>query len=178
MVRMLGAKKAFTVIEAVVTIAVLSVVIGVSTLAISNLTNVQRGASTEVARHNEVDAINDVASSFVSFVGLDTDSEPNGLSFALARSSVTTSQIVYTCKTYTYTLAYNQPASAIAFSTNAPADASPSYLRATGVTAEKTLKNVTDIEFSFDTDISLLILRISFASGEPYRLSYIVRVAS
>ena len=176
MVRMLGVKKAFTVIEAVVTIAVLSVVIGVSTLAISNLTNVQRGASTEVARHNEVDAINDVASSFVSFVGLDTGSEPNGLSFA--RSSATTSQIVYTCSTYTYTLAYNQPASAIVFSTNAPADASPAYLRATGVTATKTLKNVTDIEFSFDTDISLLILRISFASGEPYRLSYIVRVAS
>ena len=160
-------KKAFTIMEAVLTIGILSVAFALSAMAFSNLTRIQETATDQVVANRELNKIDDFVSEYVSFVSVKTNdisfngndvNDSNTVSFVL--NSTTNYSLSFGNKKLSVINDYSGSETYFNYSNNLE------------------LEYVKDIKFSYDSNIGLLISSISYLSNKSIRYSYVVRTAS
>ena len=157
-------KKAFTLVEAVTTIAIMGVAFALTAICVSNMVKIENGASKQVAINNELAKANDSVNEYVSFVSVNTDD----LSFSYKQS--TESSVTFTDGTSDYTLSSSQEHKNLVFSSTYSGD-NP-YL---SKTFSYSFKYISHITFSFDSSISLLVGRFFVEERTvPYTYSYVL----
>ena len=136
-------RKGFTLVEAVVTISIMSIVFALSAIVIANLITIQNKSADKTAENAEADKVESFISDYVSFVSIKTDS----LSFSYYQSS--DHDVSFKSNGYTYTLAYSDNQLSVLNNY----DGLNEYLQ-----YEKTvtLKNTKSITFDYSSSLSLL----------------------
>lgn len=156
-------RKAFTLIEAVVTIAIMSIVFGISAVCFTNLIRIQNEASENTRRQSEANRINSVISDYVSFVSVKTPD----LAFNFD-SETGTSIIITTNLGSSHTLKYENKFLIVTYSYSGSND----YLKYTNsISVDKT----SSIVFDFDETLNLLSTTCRI-SGKDFKFAHVFKV--
>lgn len=142
-------KKGFTLIEALVTISVLVIVVGMTTVVISNMVRIQNASSTQYEANEEIYKAFKVTDEFVSFISVN-DSD---LSFTY--DSNTSTSITFNCDAYKFSLRYLN--NNLSYSCDSSYIGDNEYLK-TQNSVE--LKNVDLLTYSYYDDVKMLIMDI------------------
>ena len=154
-------RKAFTVIEAVITLAIMAIALGLTAVAFSNLGNIQTAATDQLVANRELTKIDYLVSRYVSIVSVDSGTH----SFYSASIEGTHTLTFTSSISLSYTLSFsNKQISAVQNNPSSDID-----------TIEVTL--VDDVIFDYDSDLGLLISHVSYLSNKKINYSYIVRTA-
>ena len=157
------AKRGFTLIEAVVTIAIMSVVFGLSALCFSNLFRIQDESSKNTQRQIEANRINNLVSDFVSFLSVKTDE----LSFSFS-SKTETSIIFVSSKSSTHTLSYSSSQLSVTYANAGEVE----YLKYENSVS---LSNDSTVIFDFESTLKILKMDCSI-SGKEFSYAYVLKV--
>lgn len=154
-------RKAFTVIEAVITLGIMAIALGLTAVAFSNLGNIQTAATDQLVANRELTKIDDLVSRYVSIVSVDSGTH----SFSSTSIEGTHALTFTSSSSLSYTLSFsNKQISAVQNNPSSEID-----------TIEVTL--VDDVKFDYDSDLGLLISHVSYLSNKKINYSYIVRTA-
>ena len=171
MERMKGNRKGFTLVEAVVTLAILGLTFGLTTLAISQLARIQDGATGQVSIESSYQAADEMMTEFVSFVSLKTSGD-DGINFAY--TSQTESSLTFTAayhsSSYLFTLSHDSASKSLKVISdpNVPAG----YLAKSKWTKAS---HIEGVNFSFDSDLSLFNATIRLDETHSRNFAYVVR---
>lgn len=155
-------KSGFTLIEAVITLAILTISTGLVVLVLNSLIRVQNASKDEDIANSELQTLDNMVNKYVSLVS--QKSEIRDFEY----KSSTSRTIVFTLDEYDYTLSYSNPN--IVISTNY--DGSDSSL---SVSESKELTSISNVTFSYDENLSLLIVN-AVSRGIDNKYVYVVRV--
>lgn len=164
-------RKGFTLLEVVVTMAILGISTALTVVVAANLANVQNASATQFSYSKQINDINDIASKYVSFVSLNTKS----ISFTYA--SHDTKSITFNATgdevggTYWYRFGYNNETNTFGISTNYSGDVS--YLIFDYSITVKDVKN-DGVNFTYNSVDKILTLTINL-NGMDNHLVYVVR---
>lgn len=142
-IRVMKSKKGFTLVEMVVTLAIIGVSSALTVIVVTNLVNSQNASSNQYAYSKEMDIIDKTANEFVSFISIN-DSDASFTYKSQSETSVT-----FTYDTYDYTFSFSDKA--LRLTNNY--DGEEAYFRKTFI---KTLEYATNFVFSFDESSALL----------------------
>lgn len=163
-------RKGFTIVEMVVTIAILSVAFGLSAVAFSNLSRIQSSATTQLAISREIDKINKVVNEYISIVSLRTSSIKFDYEHVESGVDYVTFKEDDANPSYSYTL--RSANSTIAYFSNYSGD--NEYLKKHRV---ESFKNINEVTMNYNQSLALLVLDIKYSGTKNIRYSYIVRTA-
>ena len=155
-------KSGFTLVEAIVTLAILTVSTGLVVLVLNSLIRVQGASQDEERANSDLHLLDNTVSKYVSLVSQKT--EVRNFTF----KSCDPSSLVFSYGDYDYTLSYSNPN--LAISTNY--DGSESDLI---VSETSNLSSVSNVAFSYDVDLDLLIVNAT-SRGVDNKYTYVVRV--
>ena len=155
-------KSGFTLIEAVITLAILTISTGLVVLVLNSLIRVQNASKDEDIANSELQTLDNTVNKYVSLVSQKSEIRD----FEYKSSSSRT--LVFTLDEYDYTLSYSNPN--IVISTNY--DGSDSSL---SVSESKELISISNVTFSYDENLSLLIVN-AVSRGVDNKYVYVVRV--
>jgi len=164
-------RKGFTLLEVVVTMAILGISTALTVVVAANLANVQSASATQFSYSKQINDINDIANKYVSFVSLNTGS----ISFTYA--SHDTKSVTFNASgtevggTYWYRFGYNNEANTFDISSNYSGDVS--YLIFDYSITVKDVKN-DGVKFTYNEDDKILTLTINL-NGMDNHLVYVVR---
>ena len=155
-------KKGFTLVEMVVTLAIIGVSSALTVIVVTNLVNSQNASSNQYAYSKEMDIIDKTANEFVSFVSINN----SDASFTYKSQSETSVTFTYD-NTYDYTFCFSDKA--LRLTNNY--DGEEAYFRKTFI---KTLEHATNFVFSFD--VSSALLKIQYDLNKTTNTNtYVVR---
>lgn len=173
---MKGKRKGFTLVEAVVTIAVLGVTFSLTTVAVTQLVQVQNGAADQTAIESRYQAADSLMNEFVSFVGLNTSTEgEQGISFAY--KSFSTDSLIFTAtyagSNYDFVLSHDSANQVLSVT----CDQTPpeGYLSKSNWTKTNRIEGVT---FAYDESLSLITAEIRLDALHQRKFAYVVRVVA
>lgn len=155
-------KSGFTLVEAVITLAILTISTGLVVLVLNSLIRVQNASKDEDIANSELQVLDNTVNKYVSLVS--QKSEIRDFEYKSSNSRT----LVFTLDEYDYTLSYSNPN--IVISTNY--DGSDSSL---SVSESKELTSISNVTFSYDQDLSLLIVN-AVSRGIDNKYVYVVRV--
>lgn len=168
---MKGKRKGFTLVEAVVTLAVLGVTFSLTTVAVTQLVQVQNGAADQTAIESRYQAADSLMNEYVSFVGLNTPGE-QGISFAYKSSSA--NSIVFTAtyvsSTYDFVLSHNSASRVL--SVTCAQTPPEGYLSKSNWTKTDRIEGVT---FAYDKSLSLITAEVHLDATHQRKFAYVVR---
>ena len=163
-------RKGFTIIELVVTIGILSVAFGLSTVAFSNLSRIQKSATDQYVANQELDKVDNLVKEYISIVSLDTSS----IKFDYEHVENADNYVKFKEKevdpNYSYSLRY--VSSTLSYFSDYSGD--NDYLKQHK--AEQ-YKYINDIKFTYSVSLALLTLDIKYNGSKTIRNSYVVRTA-
>ena len=163
-------RKGFTLVEMVVTIAILSVALALTVIAFGNLSRIQTSASNQLAATREIEKIDSLTKDYISIVSLRTSS----IKFDYEDVEKTDNYVSFkednADPSYKYTLRFI--GSTISYFSDYTGE--NSYLKQS---QSLSLKTVNKIVFSYDTSIGFLVLDIHYNGTKNIKYSYIVRTA-
>ena len=160
-------RKAFTVVEAAITLGILAIAFALSAVAFSNLSRIQTSATDQTVANRELNSIDEMVSRYVSFVSIKKsdvsfsyvdNSESNNVVFAL--NSSTNYKLEFSNKTISITNDYSGEDNYFKFSDS------------------KALSFINSVQFEYDVDLALLISEVNYLSNNTIRYSYVVRTLS
>ena len=156
-------KKGFTLVEAVVTIGIMSVVFGLSAVCFSNLFRIQNASSENTRRQAEANRINSFILDFVSFLSVETDD----LNFNF--ESVSGTSINFSSnKGSTHTLSYLNKHLACSYNYSGDID----YLKYDpSISVELT----SQVAIDYNDTLNILKFNCSI-SGRDYSFAYVLKV--
>lgn len=157
-------KSGFTLIEAVITLAILTVSTGLVVLVLNSLIRVQNASKDEDIANSELQTLDNTVNKYVSLVS--QKSEIRDFEYEPSKSNSRT--LVFTLDEDDYTLSYSNPN--IVISTTY--DGSDSSL---SVSESKELTSISNVTFSYDQNLSLLIVN-AVSRGVDNKYVYVVRV--
>lgn len=157
-------KSGFTLIEAVITLAILTVSTGLVVLVLNSLIRVQNASKDEDIANSELQTLDNTVNKYVSLVS--QKSEIRDFGYEPSKSNSRT--LVFTLDEDDYTLSYSNPN--IVISTTY--DGSDSSL---SVSESKELTSISNVTFSYDQNLSLLIVN-AVSRGVDNKYVYVVRV--
>ena len=155
-------KSGFTLVEAVITLAILTISTGLVVLVLNSLIRVQNASKDEDIANSELQILDNTVNKYVSLVSQKSEIRD----FEYKSSNPRT--LVFTLDEYDYTLSYSNPN--IVISTNY--DGGDSSL---SVSESKELTSISHVTFSYDQDLSLLIVN-AVSRGIDNKYIYVVRV--
>ena len=158
-------RRAFTVVELVVTIGILAIAFGLSVGLIVTMNSIQNANADETNKSKELTDFNDAVSSYISFVSLNTDD----VSFTYDSADSTTNKIVFNYSTYHFDLKFNN--STLSMSSNY--DGSNSYFEKT---FQKNFSYITAVSFAYTSSLGQLVSEVTMG-GSVINFSHIVRTA-
>ena len=160
-------RKAFTLIEAVITIGILSVSLALSAVAFSNLGRIQETATDQVVANRELNKADEFVSRYVSFVSIKTDD----ISFSSTDTS-SSNTIVFTLNgTTNYNLSFIDKRLSVSNDYSGESD----YFK---YSESEEMKYISEIVFDYDSSLGLLISSVKYLNNKNIRYSYVVRTAS
>lgn len=157
-------KSGFTLIEAVITLAILTISTGLVVLVLNSLIRVQNASKDEDIANSELQTLDNTVNKYVSLVS--QKSEIRDFEYDSSKSNSRT--LVFTFDEDDYTLSYSNPN--IVISTTY--DGSDSSL---SVSESKELTSISNVTFSYDQNLSLLIVN-AVSRGVDNKYVYVVRV--
>ena len=157
-------KSGFTLIEAVITLAILTISTGLVVLVLNSLIRVQNASKDEDIANSELQTLDNTVNKYVSLVS--QKSEIRDFEYDSSKSNSRT--LVFTFDEDDYTLSYSNPN--IVISTTY--DGSDSSL---SVSVSKELTSISNVTFSYDENLSLLIVN-AVSRGVDNKYVYVVRV--
>ena len=156
--------KGFTIVEAAITLGIMALGLGLSAVAFSNLGRIQTTATDQLLANKEINEIDNIVSRYVSFVSIN-----NGdLSYS-CDSIFDSNQISFVSNygnSYTLSFANNNLSLLNNYS------GSDEYFN---FSYSKDFSYVSDLKFDYDSNLGLLISKISYLSNKTIRYSYVVR---
>ena len=155
-------RKGFTLVEAVVTISIMSIVFALSAVVISNLITIQNKSADKTAENAEIEKVESFINDYVSFVSLKTDS----ISFSYYQS--TSDSIAFKTNDYIYTLSFSDHE--LGVSNNY--DGSVDYLK---YSKSVSLKNTNSMVFSYSDTLSLLKVESKIGS-HTHKYAFVFKV--
>lgn len=168
---MKGKRKGFTLVEAVVTLAVLGVTFSLTTVAVTQLVQVQNGAADQTAIESRYQAADSLMNEYVSFVGLNTPGE-QGISFVYKSSSANSLVFTatYVSSTYDFVLSHNSASRVL--SVTCAQTPPEGYLSKSNWTKTDRIEGVT---FAYDTSLSLITAEVRLDAMHQRKFAYVVR---
>lgn len=157
-------KSGFTLIEAVITLAILTISTGLVVLVLNSLIRVQNASKDEDIANSELQTLDNTVNKYISLVS--QKSEIRDFEYDSSKSNSRT--LVFTFDEDDYTLSYSNPN--IVISTTY--DGSDSSL---SVSESKELTSISNVTFSYDENLSLLIVN-AVSRGIDNKYVYVVRV--
>lgn len=154
-------RKGFTIVELVMTIAILGVSTALTVLVIANVTNIQRSSTNQFVYSKQLKAIDDIANDYVSFVSL------NNSAVDFNYVTDTTSSITFKCDDYLYILSYSNHI----FGITNNYDGADEYF---AKTENANVDVVDDVVFSYYPELGQLVLTVKINDVDNH-LSYIFR---
>lgn len=155
-------KSGFTLVEAIVTLAILTVSTGLVVLVLNSLIRVQGASQDEERANSDLHLLDNTVSKYVSLVSQKT--EVRNFTF----KSCDPDSLVFSYGSYDYRLSYSNPN--LAISTNY--DGSESDLI---VSETSNLSSISNVVFSYDVNLDLLIVNAT-SRGVDNKYTYVVRV--
>lgn len=155
-------KSGFTLIEAVITLAILTISTGLVVLVLNSLIRVQNASKDEDIANSELQTLDNTVNKYISLVS--QKSEIRDFEY----KSSTSRTLVFTLDEDDYTLSYSNPNIVIS-TTYAGSDSSLS------VSESKELTSISNVTFSYDENLSLLIVN-AVSRGIDNKYVYVVRV--
>ena len=168
---MKGKRKGFTLVEAVVTIAVLGVTFSLTTVAVTQLVQVQNGAAEQTAIESRYQAADSLMNEYVSFVGLNTPGE-QGISFAYKSSSPNSLVFTATYASSTYDFILSHDSASRVLSVTCPQTPPEGYLSKSNWTKTSRIEGVT---FAYDNSLSLITAEVRLDESHQRKFAYVVR---
>lgn len=158
-------KKGFTLLEAVVTIAVLGISLGLATLVMSSLVRVQDASVNENLINDDLNSLDKVVSSYVSMV------DDIRFEFNEEASNLELKYLTFTAFSCDFTLSY--VANTISYSSNygTAVDQDIDYLKQR---KSALLSYISDVSFDYDASLKLLVVRAE-TKGYLNRFTYVLR---
>ena len=158
-------KKGFTLLEAVDTIAVLGISLGLATLVMSSLVRVQDASVNENLINDDLNSLDKVVSSYVSMVSQKTD----GIQFQYKAKD--SKYLTFTAFSCDFTLSYE--ANTISYSSNygTAVDQDIDYLKQR---ENVLLSYISDVSFDYNVSLKLLVVRAE-TKGYVNRFTYVLR---
>ena len=175
--RMRKTKKGFTLIEVVVTLAILGVSFALTGIVVSQLTGVQNATSVLVSHETVFDNADRLISEYVSYVSVVTPS----LSFQIAGSS--SSVVSFEGRSYpdpddrdvyasaAFSLTFDSTAKNLTV-TSSSSETLEGYLAKSDWSV---VKGMETVEFTYDASISLLTAVITINENLSRTFAYVVR---
>ena len=160
-IRGMRLKKGFTLVEMVVTLAIIGVASALTVIVVTNLVNSQNASSNQYVYSKEMDLIDKTANEFVSFVSV------NDSDASFTYKSQTETSVTFTYKTYDYTFSFSGDALRLTNTYDGDVD----YFKKTFV---KEIKYATNFSFSFDTSSALLKIQYNLNKATNTN-TYVVR---
>ena len=157
-------KSGFTLIEAVITLAILTISTGLVVLVLNSLIRVQNASKDEDIANSELQTLDNTVNKYISLVS--QKSEIRDFEYDSSKSNSRT--LVFTFDEDDYTLSYSNLN--IVISTTY--DGSDSSL---SVSESKELTSISSVTFSYDENLSLLIVN-AVSRGIDNKYVYVVRV--
>ena len=155
-------KKGFTLIEAVITIGVLSIVVAMTAVVISNMVRIQSASSTQYEANEEISKANKLAEEYVSFVSV------NNSALSFDYSSHTNTSVTFSCGVDTFSLKFlNQT---LSYSCDTTYSGDNEYLKQSNSIE---LKNVDAITFDYANDIKMLSMDITVLGRHSSSVFYL-----
>ena len=169
---MKGTKKGFTLVEAVVTIAILGVAFSLTTFAISQLAQVQNGAAEQVSFETRYQEADSLLNEYVSFVSLKTPGE-QGISFSYKNH--TSEALVFTASylsnDYNFSLSFDSTNKKL--SVTSDPSVPDGYLAKTNWPKAE---GISGVSFSYDSGLSFFTAEIVLDEQHSRKFAYVVRV--
>lgn len=175
---MTKARKGFTLIEAIVTIAILGVGFSLTGVVVSQLIRVQDSASAVADAESTFQSVDSLISQYVSFVSLDTPL----LSFE--KNSADSAGVSFVGKQYVSSLD-TDPTASVSFylswsSESKELSVTPSTVSGTpdGYLSKndwKTIKDIPSASFAYDDSIDFLTVDITLNDNSARRFGYVLR---
>jgi prepilin-type N-terminal cleavage/methylation domain-containing protein len=170
---MRGKRKGFTLVEAVVTIAVLGVTFSLTTVVVTQLVQVQNSAADQTAIESRYQAADSLMNEYVSFVGLNTPGE-QGISFAYNYESSSPNSLVFTAtyvsSRYDFVLSHDSASKVL--SVTCAQTPPEGYLSKSNWTKTNRIEGVT---FAYDESLSLITAEICLDASHQRKFAYVVR---
>ena len=163
-------RKGFTIIEMVITIAILGVAFGLSAVAFSNLTRIQNSAANQLVVSREIDKIDEVTNEYISLVSLNTPSVKFDYANVESGERYVTFSEDDPTPSFSYTLKFEN--SSIAYFSFYSGD--NDFLKKH---RGESFKHINDVTMSYSQSLALLTLDIKYSGSKNIRYSYIVRTA-
>ena len=161
----LKSRKAFTLLEAVITISILTIVIGMTAVVITNMVTIQKATSTQYEANDEISNANKIANEYVSFVSV-RDSD---ISFVYSSSSPTS--LTFSVDTYDFSLRYSN--NTLSYSCDTEYLGDNEYLKKSNSTS---LNNVEAFSFTYHDDINMLEMDMTLLGRVSHHV-YTLRTA-
>ena len=175
---MTKARKGFTLVEAIVTIAILGIGFALTGVVVSQLIRVQDAASEVADNESTFQSVDSLVSQYVSYVSLDTPL----LSFERTRAEAT--GVSYVGKQFASALDAS-PFASVSFALNWSSETkelsvTPSTISGTpeGYLAKndwKTVKDISNANFAYDATIDFLTIDITLNDNSARRFGYVLR---
>lgn len=159
-------KSGFTLIEAVITLAILTISTGLVVLVLNSLIRVQNASKDEDIANSELQTLDNTVNKYISLVSQKSEIRDFEFKSSTPRALVFT--LDDTLDEYDYTLSYSNPNIVIS-TTYAGSDSS------LNVSESKELTSISDVTFSYDENLSLLIVN-AVSRGVDNKYVYVVRV--
>ena len=162
-------RKAFTLLETVVTIGILAIAFGLAGVLVSQIVTLQNKSTDEIVLSDQRATLDDFVADYVSFISVDTDE----LSFSYKSSDDNT--ITFTAEladssTYDYSILF--VGQILTVRNNYPDEGENAYLK---YQKSVRLADIQSIAFSFDTEIGLLKTTALSSEGFAWNSVHIVR---
>lgn len=151
-------RKGFTLVEAIVTIAILSIAFGLSAVAFSNLGRIQDTAAEQMAANSELDKADSLISEYISMVSVNTNSR------SFSHQSHNENNLVFSSNGSNVFLSFSNRTLGYV------GDGSFSEIG-----HSETFKHINNISFAYDDDLGLLVSTVKYSSSKTIKYSYIVR---
>jgi prepilin-type N-terminal cleavage/methylation domain-containing protein len=168
---MKGKRKGFTLVEAVVTIAVLGVTFSLTTVAVTQLVQVQNSAADQTAIESRYQAADSLMNEYVSFVGLNTPGE-QGISFAYESSSLNSLVFTATYAGSTYDFVLSHDSASKVLSVTCAQTPPEGYLSKSNWTKTNRIEGVA---FAYDKSLSLFTAEVRLDASHQRKFAYVVR---
>ena len=170
------AKKGFTLVEAIVTIAVLGVTGTLTVLAVNQLTSIQNGAANQVGDETTLNRADELTNEFISYVSIASPASSGGLSFSIDPSIGQDAKEItffasYDNKSFPYILEFDSSAKTLTVSL--PDNPPSGYLSKQNWTK---VSNLTNVKFNYESSIHLLTADFYISETAFRRYAYVLRI--
>ena len=160
----------FTIVEMVITLAILSVAFALSSVAFSNLGRIQSSATDQVVANRELDKLDDLVDEYISLVSLNTSSIKFDYDHVEHGENFITFKEKETDPEYSYTLRFAGSALGYTYDYSGEND----YLKKH---RGENFKYINDVKFNYDSSLAFLVLNVTYNKTKTINYSYIVRTA-